>query len=81
MQVKKGFESIEWDKEKSAVVITTQQSITRDEAGDIEEMEKKLKWELRGIVSEVKVLKKRAEEIKTILGKIKGEAGPIDPAL
>lgn len=79
--MKRGFESIEWDREKSAVVITTQQSITRDEAGNIDELEKKLKWELRGIVSQVKVLKKRAEEIKIILGKIKGEAGPIDPAL
>lgn len=79
--MKRGFESIEWDKEKSAVVITTQQSITRDETSNIEELEKKLKWELRGIVSEVKVLKKRAKEIKIILGKIKGEAGPIDPAL
>ena len=79
--MKKEFESIEWDKDKRCVVITTQKMIIGDEVKDVDELKNALKWELRSIVAKVKDLKKRAEEIKTILGKIEGKAGPIDPAL
>jgi hypothetical protein len=79
--MKREFESIEWDSNKNCINITKQQTLTINEANNLEEAKTKLKWRLRGIVAQVKELKKEAEEIKIMLMKLEGKAGPIDPAL
>lgn len=78
--MRKEFESIEWDGKKNALVITTQKQMNIDGANDIKDVEKKLKGRLREIVGQVKILKTEAENIKSMLNKLKGKAGPIDPA-
>ena len=60
MRGAKSFESIEWDSERGGVVITKQ------------DVKNSLKEERVQIVRQVKSLKKRAEEINSILLKLAG---------
>lgn len=67
------------DKEKKEIVITREQRIKVNEVENIKEIKRQLENELLSIVRQVKQLKARAEEIKTMLNEIEG-AGLIDPA-
>lgn len=72
--------TVEWDKESSSIIVTEQKKIDIN-AEDIEDVKKNLKQEIRDIIRQVKALKQRAEEIKSVLTQLEGKAGPIDPAL
>jgi len=78
--MRKEYESIEWDKERGGIVITKQEYINMQDASGIDEVKKKLRAELEAIVRQAKNLKCRAFEIKALLDKLEGKAGPIDPA-
>ena len=67
-----------WDREKKEIVIT--QRINTGDAESVKEVKQNLENELQNIIRQVKQLKARAEEIKTILDEIEG-AGPNRPAL
>jgi len=81
--MRKDFESIEWDSEKNAVVITTQTQVNIDGAENIEDVKEKLKGRLKSIVGQVKNLKAEAEDIKSMLNKLEGKAetipAPVQP--
>jgi|GEM_PF-7105850 len=68
-------ESIDLDAETGQLVITKQEYVEVKEAANMEEVKVKLKQELGSIVQQVKGLKKRAEDIKSILTAIEGEPG------
>lgn len=72
-------EKITWDNKENRVVITKQEYIDVAKGVNIDEVRQKLKNELRQIVQQVKLLKARAEEIKSTLDKLE-EAGSIGPA-
>lgn len=71
-------ESIDIDKQRGGLIITSQRRVELTNAKDIKTIKTKLRRELMEIVRNVKALKKRAEEIKEMLAKL--EAGPSDPA-
>ena len=75
--MKKEFESIEWDGNKNAVVITTQTHVSIDDTKNLEDVKEKLKGRLREIVGLVKNLKVEAESIKSMLSKLEGKADTI----
>jgi len=68
-----------WDREKKEIVITQEKRINVGDAASVKEVKQNLENELQNIVRQVKQLKARAEEIKTILDEIEG-AGPNRPA-
>ena len=63
----KKSESIEWDSEKRAVVITTQTYVSIDDSESLDDVKKKLKGQLKKIIDQVKGLKSEAESIKSML--------------
>lgn len=75
--MRKEFESIEWDGEKNAVVITTQTQVNIEGAKNIEDVKEKLKGRLKSIVGQVKSLKAEAENIKSMLNKLEGKTESI----
>lgn len=79
--MRKEYESIDWDSERGGIVITNQKRIEINDAAGMLEAKKKLRNELESIVREIKALKNRGNNIKAILDKLEGKAGPIDPAL
>lgn len=79
--MKKEYESIEWDNERGDLVITKQERINMQDVAGIDEAKKKLRTELEGIVRQIKELKHIGQEKKTLLDKLEGKAGLIDPAL
>ena len=72
MRGAKSFESIEWDSERGGVVITKQELLSVKDADSINDVKNSLKEERVQIVRQVKSLKKRAEEINSILLKLAG---------
>lgn len=80
MRGAKAYESIEWDSDRGAVVITKQEAIDIKDTESIDNVKEVLKEERAQIIRQVKTLKSRAEEINSLLLKLEG-AGPIDPAL
>lgn len=64
------YESIDWDSQRKGVVITKQEFIDIEDAENISEAKTKLRQELQKIVTNVKALKKRAEEIRSLLNKL-----------
>lgn len=68
--MQKEFESIDWDNQRKGLVITKQEFIDIEDAENISEAKTKLRQELQQIVTNVKALKKRAEEIKALLNKL-----------
>lgn len=75
--MKKEYESIEWDKKLGGLIITRQERIGLQDATDIEDAKGKLREELKRIVKQIKALKQRGEEIKSLLNKLDGKADPI----
>lgn len=75
--MKKEFESIEWDSEKNAVVITSQTQVSVDNTKSMEDVKVKLKGRLKAIVGQVKSLKAEAESIKSMLNKLDGKTESI----
>lgn len=71
--------TVKWDKETKSIIVTEQKKINID-TEDIEEVKKNFKQELRDIIRQVKSLKQRAEEIKSLLTQLEVKAGSIDPA-
>lgn len=71
--------TVEWDKETKSIIVTEQKKININ-TEDIEEVKKSFKQELRDIIRQVKALKQRAEEIKSLLTQLEEKAGSIDPA-
>lgn len=78
--MKREYESIDWDKRLGRVVITKQEYIELQDVTKIEDVKAKLKRELDTIIKQVKSLKMRAFEIKSLIDKLEGKAGPTDPA-
>lgn len=72
--MRKESESIEWDSEKNAVVITTQTQVNIDGARSMEDVKEKLKGRLKAIVGQVKNLKAEAENIKSMLNRLEGKS-------
>jgi len=68
-----------WDREKKEIVITQEKRINAGNAESVKEVKQNLENELQNIIRQVKQLKARAEEIKTMLDEIEG-AGLINPA-
>jgi hypothetical protein len=76
--------TVEFNKSTNEVIIKEERRAKIGSASDIQEAKLILETELRNIIGQVKTLKKRAFEIKGLLGEIEKqekEAGPIkDPA-
>jgi len=68
-----------WDKRTKEIVITQEKRINVGDVASVKEVKQNLENELRNIIRQVKQLKVRAEEIKTMLEEIEG-AGFTDPA-
>ncbi len=68
-----------WDREKKEIIITQEKRINTGDAESVKEVKQNLENELQNIIRQVKQLKARAEEIKTMLDEIEG-AGLITPA-
>ena len=75
------YESIDWDEKRNRIVITKQEYINTGDVAGIEGVREKLKQRLAEIIRQVKALKLEAENIKVLLDKLEGKAGPIGPAL
>ena len=80
----KNPKTVEFDKATNEVIIKEERRAKIGSASDIQEAKLILGAELRNIIGQVKTLKKRAFEIKGLLGEIEKqekEAGPVkDPA-
>jgi hypothetical protein len=80
----KNPKTVEFDKTTNEVIIKEERRAKIGSASDIQEAKLILETELRNIIGQVKTLKKRAFEIKGILGEIEKqekEAGSVkDPA-
>jgi len=74
------YESIDWDEKRNRIVITKQEYINTGDVAGIEGVREKLKQRLAEIIRQVKALKLEAENIKALLNKLEGKAGPIGPA-
>lgn len=74
------YESVDWDPKNNGVIITRLDRISVDDQ-EIDGVKRKLREELNNIIRQVKSLKSRAEEVKTILAKIENRAESIDSAL
>ena len=76
--------TVEFNKSTNEIIIKEERRAKIGSASDIQEAKLILETELRNIIGQVKTLKKRAFEIKGLLGEIEKqekEAGPIkDPA-
>jgi type IV secretory pathway VirJ component len=78
--MKKIYESIDWDSKYGRLIITRQEALDVNEAASIKDAKEKLQLRLESIVRQVKQLKWEAENIKSILSKLEGKAGPTGPA-
>ena len=70
--------NLSFDAEKG--IFIKREEIRIGNTTEAAEIKEALKIELAGIVRQVKGLKRRAEEIKTMLNALEEKAGPIDPA-
>lgn len=75
--MRKEYESIEWDNKRCGIVITKMERVDIQDAAGIEDVKKKLRKELKFIIKQIKNLKHRGEEIKSLLNKMEGKADPV----